>query len=95
MLREYTSKPCTVLACMIEDAGEVTEVKGKESTFQYKHKGKGAVSTLMVFTAAPDEDGDYLIQPGDYIIQVSKTDIYHCPADVFKMKYSVQGSVIL
>lgn len=89
MLREYNSKPCTILACMIEDTGTVTKIEDAEGTWEYKHKGKGASTTLMVFQASKEP------VPGDYIIQHSKTDIYHCPADVFASKYAVKGAMIL
>ena len=88
MLREYTSKPCKVLACMIEDTGTVTKVKDGE--YKYKHKGRGASSTLLTFATSPKQ----VPKPGDYIIQWSKQDVYCCDADTFKKKYSVEGMVI-
>jgi len=88
MLREYTTRPLTVLACIVEKEGEVTKVKDKEGLYQYKHKGKGAITTLLTFTATAP------VEPGDAIIMVSDTDISHCPWDVFQAKYNVQGMQI-
>lgn len=89
MLKEYISKPCTILACMIEDTGTVTKIKDAEGAWEYKNKGKGATRILMQFQASKKP------VPGDFIIQHSKTDIYHCTADVFAAKYVVKGMVIM
>jgi hypothetical protein len=73
---------------MIEDTGTVTKVKDGE--YKYKHKGRGASSTLLTFATSPKQ----VPKPGDYIIQWSKQDVYCCDADTFKKKYSVEGMVI-
>jgi len=88
MLREYNSKPSTVLACMIEDTGTVTKVPKEEGTYLYQNKGKGASTTRMKFKASKKPVA------GDYIIQHNKEDVYHCTADVFASKYSIKGMVI-
>jgi len=86
MLREYTTRPCTVLACIVEKEGEVTKLK--DGKFQYKHKGKGAITTLLTFTATAP------VEPGDAIIMQSEEDIYHCPWTLFQEKYNVQAMQI-
>ena len=88
MLREYTSIPQTVLACMIEDAGTVTKIKAGE--YKYTHKGRGASTTLLTFATSPKQTP----KAGDFIIQHSKTDTYLCPKDVFEAKYKGQSMVI-
>jgi hypothetical protein len=92
MLKEYDSRPCTVLACLIEETGVVTKLKEKDkSSFKYKytHKGRGASTTLLEFNA-PEKP-----EVGDYIIMASKTDVYHCDAKLFAKKYTRKGMSIL
>lgn len=86
MLREFTSIPCTVLACKIEEGGKVEGSKSKG--YVYTHKNKSGITTTLTFQAS--------VKPveGDYIIQQSKTDVYHCPAEVFAKKYNVKAMVI-
>ena len=86
MLREYSSKPSKVLAEIIVEEGTLTELK--KGTYEYKHKGAGASSTLLVFTANKKP------VVGDAIIWQSKKDIYHCPKDVFDGKYGPTARVV-
>jgi hypothetical protein len=88
MLRNYTSKQVNVLACLIEETGTVTKIEDGE--YKYEHKGRGAITTVLIFAVSNKQNP----QAGDYIIQLSKEDIYLCPADVFKEKYVVTGMVI-
>jgi len=85
MIKEYTTKPCTILACCIEKEGTVTK---KDDKFVYECKGKGAVRTKLTFTATTKP------KVGDYIIQLDKEDIYLCKREVFLKKYKVKGMVI-
>lgn len=88
MLREYTSKPCTVLACEMIEEGDVKD-KGK-GVWRYTHKGRGASTTMLDFSVSKDQEPE----AGDFIIKLSKTDIYLCKAEVFHAKYGVKGMVI-
>lgn len=88
MLREYQSKPVSVLACMIEDTGIVTKKKAGE--YEYTHKGRGASTTLLVFSASEKQ----VPEVGDFIIKLSDEDIYLCKAGVFCEKYNVRGMYI-
>lgn len=91
MLREYTSKQVTVLACKIEEGGEVIKLskeKGDKGRYEYKHKGSGASTTRLEF------DASKLPAVGDFIIHESKTDVYHIPADLMAKKYNVKGMYI-
>lgn len=91
MLREYTSVPSTVLACKIEEDGEIEKVsegKTEKGTYEYRRKGSGAARTKMVFEAS------VVPKAGDFIIQQSKDDIYHCPEELFAKKYNVKGMYI-
>jgi hypothetical protein len=84
MLREYDTRPKVVLACLIEETGEIKKVStGK---YKYTHKGKGAVSTCLEFTVSKKP------VPGDYIIYLSKDDCYHCTKEVFESKYMPRSS---
>lgn len=89
MLKEYTSTPQTVLACMIIDAGTVTKKKAGE--YEYIAKGKGASTTKLLFATSPKQEPEV----GDFIIYHSKDDIYLCKAEVFNVKYRPKGMVIL
>jgi len=86
MLKEYSSKPCTVLACEILEEGKVEGSKAKGYT--YTCKGVHGITTLMKFEAT--------VKPevGDFIIELSKNDVYHCPKDVFEKKYSTTRMLI-
>lgn len=91
MLREYTSVPCTILACKIEPEGTIiklSEGKGDDGTYEYTCSGRGASKVRMEFASS------VIPVPGDFIIQESETDIYHCNAALFSKKYNVQGMYI-
>lgn len=89
MLKSYDSRPCTVLACEIEEQGEISKTKGKAKSYTYscKHKATG-INTLLVFGASEEP------KVGDFIIQTSKADIEHCPRDVFEKKYTIARMLI-
>jgi len=89
MLIEYTSKPITVLACKMLEEGTIEKAK-KAGMYVYSHKGKGAVKTRLEFAVSSNQKP----VPGDYIIKLSKDNIYLCKADVFDKKYGVKGMVI-
>ena len=89
MLREYVSKPSTVLACIITDKGTLTKKKAGE--YEYKEKGKGASTTLLLFATSPKQEPEV----GDAIIFLDKEDIYLCKAGVFHGKYNHKGMEIL
>lgn len=88
MLKEYNSKPTTVLACRIEEGGTIAKLK-KTDMYEYKHKGKGATTTLLQFTASKEP------AEGDYIMQFRKGEYYHHPEDVFNSMYITKGMTIL
>ena len=87
MLVEYISKPVTVLACEIKKEGKI---KKKEGGYVYTHKGRGAVMTCLEFTTNAEQE----VRTGDFIIKLSNTDCYLCPANVFERKYGIKGMVI-
>jgi hypothetical protein len=84
MLQPYESVPTSILACPILEKGKLTKVK--DSIWNYHCKGKGGITTSMDFDA-----GKKTPEAGDYIIQQSKADIYHCPKEVFEKKYKPTG----
>lgn len=91
MLREYTSVPSTVLACKIDAEGEVIKIskeKGEQGKYEYSASGRGASKVRMEF------DASVAPKAGDYIVQESESDVYHCPAAVFAKKYNVAGMYI-
>ena len=93
MLREYTTRPVKVLACIILEKGKLSKLvddKGKETgKWRYIEKAGGLTCQLDFSVPAG-------VEPvvGDAIIQQSKEDIYHCPKAVFEHKYAVQGMMI-
>jgi len=89
MLRSYTSRPTTVMACMIEEDGKTEKVKA--GIYRYTHKGRGAASTLLEFTVGAKQKAPVA---GDFIIRLDKEDIYLCGREVFLKKYEVKGMVI-
>lgn len=89
MLREYTTIQQKVLACIIKEEGKLKELeKGK---WEYKHKGKGAAQTLLIFSVNAGKKPKF----GDAIMFQSKDDIYHCPKKVFDAKYASSGMSVL
>lgn len=91
MLRKYVTKPSDVMACKITEKGKITRPEGvttKKGTYIYKEKA-GAITTLLEFEASKTP------AVGDYIIFLSKEDIYHCPEDVFDKKYALEGFRIM
>lgn len=89
MLREYVSKPQAILACIITEKGILTKKKSGE--YEYKEKGKGASTTLLLF-AVPSKQTPEI---GDFIMYADKEDVYLCKADLFHAKYNHKGMEIL
>ena len=84
MLREYTSIPQSRLACQIEETGKVEKVR--EGVAKYENK-VGSVTELMEFTYSDGQKPE----AGDYIVHLSKTDIYLVKKDVFEKSYRSTG----
>lgn len=70
--KEYQSKPIKRLAYRIreDDAGRITKVG--EATYQLHVDGKPV-----------DFQAYEPVNPGDYIVYLNDSDIYHCNAKVF------------
>lgn len=89
MLKEYTTKPQTVLACKMEESGEIKKVK--TGVYRYTHRGRGAATTMLEFTIGAKQPAPVI---GDFVIHLAKDDIYGCEALKFRDKYTVQGMKI-
>lgn len=88
MLREYNTIQKTILACVIEEDGELKELK--KGQWEYRHKGKGATTTLLIFSVSVGKKP----KVGDAIIFLDKNDICHCKKSVFDSKYQRLGMTI-
>jgi hypothetical protein len=84
MLREYTTIVQTRLACQIEESGKLEKIKAGE--YKYTNK-QGAITELLEFSC----DNKVTPKPGDYIVKLSSTDIYHVEKDVFEKSYRPSG----
>jgi hypothetical protein len=86
MLKEYTNIPASRLACVIEESGVLTKLTKGE--WKYTNRGRGAVSTELVFMTRTKQKDPV---PGDYIVQISKTDVYHCDKKTWEGNWIPKG----
>jgi len=89
MLKDYTTKPMTVLACEITEAGKIEKIK--TGVYKYTERGRGAASTLLEFTKGAKQKEPKV---GDFIIRLKKDDIYLCDRETFLKKYACEGMKI-
>ena len=85
MLREYTSIPQKRLACQIEETGTLEKLS--DGVAKYENK-VGAITELLEFTYSANQGKP---EPGDYIVQLSKEDVYLVKKDVFEASYRSTG----
>lgn len=85
MLKNYPIKPGDVMACEIAEDGTLTDLEG--GVWKYRHKGRGPATTILEFTIGAKQAAPKV---GDFIIRLSKTDIYLCGRAVFLKKYVVE-----
>jgi len=84
MLREYTTVVQTRLASKIEESGNLEKIKAGE--YKYTNK-QGAITELLEFSC----DTKVTPKPGDYIVKLSDSDIYHVAKEEFEKSYRPSG----
>ena len=84
MLREYSSIPQKRLACQIEESGKVEKVS--DGIAKYENK-VGAVTELLEFKYTEGQKPEV----GDYIVFISKEDVYLVKKDLFESSYRSTG----
>ena len=88
MLKEFVNRPQKRLACVIEEKGELEKLE--KGVWKYTHKGKGATTTLLKFSTLKNKK-DAEPQVGDYIVFLSKTDVYLCDKKTWEDAWSPSG----
>lgn len=83
MLREYQSIPQKRLACQIEEGAKVEKLRAGVARYTNK---VGAIQEIMEF-----QYGDRKPEVGDYIVQVSKDDVYLVKKELFERTYRSTG----
>jgi len=86
MLKEFKNKPQTRLACVIDEKGELVEVK--KGIWKYTHQARGCTKTLLEFTVGAKQKAP---EAGDYIVFLSKDDIYLCGKEEFEKAWNPVG----
>ena len=82
MLKEYTRRPNSVLACKIEE--DCTEQE--KGCYSYQHK-RGSIITLLEFESKKKPAvGDFIVQDGASYILIKETE--------FNKKYVSTGFVL-
>jgi len=90
MLREYTNKPTTRLACQISEKGKIEKIK--TGVYSYSAQGSGASKIYLEFTIGAKQKAPVA---GDYIIQLSKDDVYCSPKDAFEEAWVPKGFYVM